>query len=202
VAAAVRERRLPLVLLGDNSDPTLSQVVVDDFAGAFAATKYLIGLGHQRVMLFVHESIKPHCSVQERLGGYRAAMQEANLPVRELIRVDEGTAVDVLARGKERPTAALCYSDMESTLLVHGLWQIGVKIPGDVSLIGFNDVFSTQYMTPPLTTVGFDAAKIGEAGAKQVLKDSDAAADSMEPTVVTIHPNLIIRGSTGPAKTT
>ena len=202
VVAAVRERQLPLVLLGDNSDASLSQVVVDDFAGAFAATKYLISLGHQRVTIFVHESIKPHCSVQDRVAGYHAAMQEANLPVRDLIRVDEGTAIEALVRGKDRPTAALCYSDLESTQLVHGLWQVGVTIPGDVSLIGFNDVFATRYMTPPLTTVGFDAAKIGEAGAKLVLKDSDPSSNGKEPTVVTIHPNLIVRGSTGPAKDT
>src|SRR3972149_1825549 len=74
VAQAVRERQLPLVLLGDDSDPSLSQVVVDDFAGAYAATKHLLGLGHQQVMLFVHESVKPHCSVPKRLDGYRAAM--------------------------------------------------------------------------------------------------------------------------------
>jgi LacI family transcriptional regulator len=71
-----------------------------------------------------------------------------------------------------------------------------------VSLIGFNDVFATRYMTPPLTTVGFEAAKIGEAGAKLVLKDSGAEADKTQPTVITIHPNLIVRGSTGPAKAT
>ncbi len=65
VAQAVRERKLPLVLLGDDSDPSLSQVVVDDFAGAYAATKHLVGLGHQQVMLFIHESVKPHCSVPE-----------------------------------------------------------------------------------------------------------------------------------------
>ena len=52
--------------------------------------------------------------------------------------------------------------------------KYGVAIPGDVSLVGFNDVFATRFMTPPLTTVGFDAAKIGELGAKLVLKDSDA----------------------------
>ncbi|MEX2092617.1 MAG: LacI family DNA-binding transcriptional regulator [Pirellulales bacterium] len=199
VARAVRERHLPLVLLGDDTDPTLSQVVVDDFGGAFAATKYLVGLGHERVMLFVHESVKPHCSVQERLGGYRAAMDEARLMTLELVRVHEGDAIDALVRGDARPTAVICYSDLESTLLVHGLWQVGLAIPGDVSIIGFNDVFATRYMTPPLTTVGFDAAKIGEMGAQLVLKDSETSADRQQPTVFTIKPKLIVRGSTGPA---
>lgn len=200
VAQAVRERHLPLVLLGDDSDPTMSQVVVDDFAGAYAATKYLLGLGHERVAMFVHESVKPHCSVEERLNGYRTAMDEAKLMTRELIRVHEGDAINALVRGDARPTAVICYSDLESTLLVHGLWQVGISIPGDVSLVGFNDVFATRYMTPPLTTVGFDAAKIGELGAQLVLKDAEATAEEKQPTVLTIKPQLIVRGSTGPAK--
>jgi LacI family transcriptional regulator len=198
VAKAVRERQLPLVLLGDDSDLTLSQVVVDDVAGAFAATRYLLGLGHKRVMLFVHEMVKPHCSVQKRLAGYCAAMQAAGLATCELVRVHEAEAVDALVRGGSRPTAVICYSDLESTLLVHGLWQVGLRVPADVSLIGFNDVFSTKYMTPPLTTVAFDAAKIGEMGAQCVLTDSQASVEGKQPTVITIKPKLIVRGSTGP----
>jgi DNA-binding LacI/PurR family transcriptional regulator len=178
----------------------MSQVVVDDFGGAFAATKHLLGLGHQRIMLFVHESVKPHCSVEERLGGYRAAMEDARQVTRELVRAHEGDVVDAIVRGNDRPTAVICYSDLESTLLAHGLWQVGVAIPGDVSLIGFNDVFATRYMTPPLTTVGFDAARIGQAGAQLVLKDSESTAQEKEPTVITIKPSLIVRGSTRPPK--
>ena len=198
VSEAVRERQLPLVLLGDDSDPSLSQVVVDDLAGAYAATKHLLGLGHRRVMLFVHESVKPHCSVEERLTGYRAAMKEAGLTTHESVRTSEGEATDALVRGDERPTGVICYSDLESTLLAHALWQYGLAIPGDVSLIGFNDVFATRHMTPPLTTVGFDSAKIGELGAQLVLKDIGAAADERTATVLTVKPKLIVRGSTGP----
>jgi DNA-binding LacI/PurR family transcriptional regulator len=202
VANAVRERRLPLVLLGDDSDPTLSHVVVDDAAGAFAATKHLLGLGHERVLLFVHESVKPHCSVQKRLDGYRDAMDEVGLPKREMVRVHETDAIDALVRGTSPSTAVLCYSDLESTLLVHGLWQIGLEVPRDVSVIGFNDTFATRYMTPPLTTVGFDAARIGELGAQLVLKDVGSGEAPKQPTARTVKPTLIVRGSTGPAQVT
>jgi LacI family transcriptional regulator len=198
VSAALRERSLPLVLLGDNSDPTLPQVVVDDVAGAFAATKHLLGLGHQRVMLFVHESVKPHCSVHDRLAGYRAAMAEAGLETRELVRKSDGDAVDALVRGDNRPTAVICYSDLESTLLVHALWQIGVAVPSKVSIVGFNDVFATRYMTPPLTTVGFDAAKIGELGAELLLKGISGQDREQQVAVLTVKPKLIVRGSTAP----
>ncbi len=118
---------------------------------------------------------------------------------RELVRVHESDAVDALMRGDSRPTAVVCYSDLESTLLVHGLWQVGLTIPGDVSVVGFNDVFATRYMTPPLTTVGFDSAKIGELGARLVLKDLESGDGPKQPTVLTVKPNLIVRGSTGPA---
>ena len=198
VRVALRDRQLPLVLLGDNSDPTVSQVVVDDFAGAHAATKHLIGLGHRHILLFVHPSIKPHCSIEERQAGYRAAMAEAGLAPHECLRVAEEDAVDILVRGQDRPTAVICYSNLEATLIVHAMWQFGVSIPSQLSVIGFNEIFATRYMTPPLTTVGFDAAKIGEYGAQLVLKEINASADEWQPNVVTVKPKLVVRSSTGP----
>ena len=173
-------------------------MVVDDFAGAYAATKHLLGLGHRRILLFVHESVKAHCSIGERQNGYRTAMAEAGFEPCECMHVSEGEALDMLVRGDDRLTAAVCYSDLESTLLIHGMWQYGLAIPADVSIVGFNDVFSTRYMTPPLTTVGFDAGKIGEFGAELVLKEIGSAA--AEPTVMTVKPRLIVRGSTGPVR--
>jgi LacI family transcriptional regulator len=198
VGAALRKRQLPLVLLGDNSDSTLSQVVVDDVAGAYAATKHLIGLGHERVLFFVHQTVKPHCSIQDRLNGYLSAMTEAGLEGRACLNAAEEEVIDIVVRSDDRPTAVLCYSDLEATLIVHALWQYGVAIPRDVSVIGFNDLFATRHMTPPLTTVGFDAAKIGELGAQLVLREIESSEEELEPSVLTIKPKLNIRASTGP----
>jgi LacI family transcriptional regulator len=199
VLTAVRERNLPLVLLGDNSDPSLSQVVVDDTAGAYAATKHLLGLGHKNIMYFVHDTVKPHCSVAERRAGYRSAMEEAGLKLRECVYSPEENAIDILVRGNDRPTSIVCYSNLEATLIVHAMWQYGVSIPADLSIVGFNDLFATRYMTPPLTTVGFDAATIGDLGAKLLLQDIELPLEKRKPIVMTIKPKLIVRGSTGPA---
>jgi LacI family transcriptional regulator len=204
VVDALRERRLPIVLLGDNSDPTVSQVVVDDFGGAYAATKHLIGLGHTRVLLFVHQSIKPHCSVAERLAGYRAAMAEAGLETSECLHAPEEEAIDRLIHAEKRPTAVVCYSNLEATLVIHAMWQYGISIPSELSVVGFNDEFAVRYMTPPLTTVGFDAARIGELGAQLVLQElgsddrAGASQNGQHPSVLTIKPKLNVRGSTGP----
>jgi hypothetical protein len=73
-----------------------------------------------------------------------------------------------------------------------------MAIPADVSLVGFNDVFSTRYMTPPLTTIGFDAARIGELGAQLVLEQVGASNDKRKAVAMTVKPTLIVRGSTCP----
>ena len=131
-------------------------------AVAYAATKHLIGLGHKRILYYVHQTVKPHCSIGERLAGYRTAIDEAGLERRECVHAPEEDAIDLLVRGEDRPTGVVCYCNLEATLIVHAMWQYGVSIPADLSIVGFNDLFATKYMTPPLTTVGFDAAKIGE----------------------------------------
>jgi LacI family transcriptional regulator len=112
VRETLRERELPIVLLGDNSDSSVSQVVVDDFAGAYAATKHLLGLGHKQIVFCVHNSVKPHCSIPDRIAGYRAAMSEVKLPPRECLQVPEEDAVDLLVRREDRPTAVVCYSNL------------------------------------------------------------------------------------------
>jgi len=198
VRESFRERQLPLVLLGNNSDATVSQVVVDDVAGAYVATKHLVGLGHKRIVIFVH-NVKPPCSVQERLAGYRSAKAEAGLVAQECVQSPEEDVIDVLVRGHDRPTAVICCSDFDATLLVHAMWQYGVTIPRDLSIIGFNDVFAPRYVTSPLTTVGCDASKIGELGSQLVLQEIDASGNGRKPSVLTAKPKLHVRGSTGPA---
>ena len=199
VRRGIRAGELPCVLLGDNSDPELPQIVVDDYGGAYAATRHLISLGHERIGLFIHHTVKPHCSVGERRRGYDAAMRDDGLSA-EFWHGSEDEVMDVLLHGTDRPTGMVCYSDLESTLLVHGMWQYGMKIPQDLSLVGFNDKFATEFMAPPLTTVSFDAKRIGELGAQLIIR-SLAGAEPVGGTmrdVYQIKTKLIVRGSTAP----
>lgn len=201
VRQGIREVGLPCVLLGDNSDPDLPQIVVDDYGGSYAATRHLISLGHRRIALFVHNSVKPHCSIGERRSGYEGAMQDHELTP-EFWHTSESDVMDVLLRGADRPTGLLCYSDLEATLIAHAMWQYGMKIPQHLSLVGFNDKFATEFMTPPLTTVGFDANRIGELGAQLIIRtlageSTETNGDSTARTFQ-IKTKLIVRGSTAP----
>jgi LacI family transcriptional regulator len=198
VAVALGECKVPVILLGDNSDPKLSQIVVDDYSGAYAATKHLIGLGHKRIMFHVHEAVKPHYSIWERKRGYEAALDEADLESFEVIKPTEDAINCIIHGDANRPTAIVAYSDYEATLLVHAMWQYRISIPEAISIVGFNDLFATEYMTPPLTTVGFDAARIGEKGAEMVVKEIESPVEERIVQVIEIKPKLVVRGSTAP----
>jgi len=197
VRRSIRKANLPCVLLGDNSDPEMSRIVVDDHGGAYSAARHLISLGHRRIGLFVHRDVKPHCSIEERRKGFEAAVADHGVEG-EFWHSSEADVVDVLLRRSNRPTGLICYSDLESTLIMHAMWQYGIQIPHQLSLIGFNEKFATEFMTPPLTTVGFDANRIGEAGAELIVRglageDLEGAA---EKKVIQIKTKLIVRGST------
>ena len=203
VRAGVRDAALPCVMLGDNSDPEMPHIVVDDVAGSYSAARHLIALGHRRIGLYVHSTVKPHCSIQERFQGFETAMTEEGLEP-NFWHCPEDEMIGVLTRGGSRPTGLICYSDLESTLIGHAMWQYGLKIPADLSLIGFNDKFATKYMTPPLTTVGFDANRIGTLGAQMIIRSlTGGNAEGAEkpdgnawPTSLQVKTQLIVRGST------
>jgi DNA-binding LacI/PurR family transcriptional regulator len=200
VRTGIQDAELPCVLLGDNTDPDVPQILVDDHGGAYSAARHLISLGHRRIGFYVHNTVKPHCSIAERRAGFEAAMQDAGLKP-EFWHTSDAEMIDVLLRNADRPTGLICYSDLESTLITHAMWQYGLKVPHDLSVIGFNDKFATEYMSPPLTTVGFDANKIGELGAEMIIRsiageDDDQRSIGLKPPVLRVKTKLIVRGST------
>lgn len=190
------EQPIPFVLIGDKSEKKLSRAYLDDFAGGYLATKHLLGLNHRRIMFFVHDSVFPHSSVLDRVRGYRSALNEANAIPCECIHTSEIEAIEKLVRCDEQATAAICHSERESIMLMHGLWQCGLSVPEDVSLVGFNEVFSTQHMTPPLTTIAFDAGRFGEECATLILREMATWRTNVEPTQLAVKLKLVIRGST------
>jgi LacI family transcriptional regulator, galactose operon repressor len=201
LAGAIRNElqrfNVPCVMLGDDSDEELSQVVVDDFGGAYAAVLHLTSLGHKRLGMFVHKSVKPHCSIGHRQRGFEEAVRQKGL-VPQFWHSSEEEIVDALLQPLSRPTGLLCYSDLESTLIVHSMWKYGINIPNELSVIGFNDLFSTKHMTPPLTTVAFDAHQIGVFAADILL--SQIHNRDLPRRSEIIKTKLLVRSSTAMAR--
>jgi LacI family transcriptional regulator len=196
---AVEESGLPRVLLMDKTIRTWPCAVTDDEAGAYIATQRLIELGHRRIAMYLHDSIRKHFSVDDRHAGYEKAMKEAGLE--DAIRfwhISEHDLAEKLFDGDERPTAVLCYCHVEALAVYLAAWRHGVRIPDDLSVIAFNDLPFTGYMTPPLTTMAFNTTHIGRVGANLLVRQIESEDAEAERVVVT--EKLIERESTAPPR--
>lgn len=159
VAPGLSARRVPIVLIGhDPAYPELNSIDVDNFDGAYRATAHLLGLGHRRIAL-----ILGNLDIQEsvdRREGYRRALRDAGVaPDERLLAVGSYSAqsgYELMNRwiaGGDLPSAVFCASDSIATGALLALYQAGLSVPGDVAVVGFDDLPSSSYTAPPLTTV-------------------------------------------------
>ena len=160
----IRDGRLPVVMLNEKHGAA-PRVATDDVSGGYMATRHLLGLGHKRVAFYIGDTIRPHVSVGERREGYERAMRDAGLEDQiRFWRCDVAEAMNLLL-APDAPTALVCYCQVEALGVTHGAWAHGLAVPTDLSLVAFNDMSVTRFMTPPLTVIGFDTTEMGRAGA-------------------------------------
>lgn len=197
---AIWKSGLPTILLGDKLGDDVPHVVPDDVAGAYLATRHLLGLGHKHIVFYIDESIRPHVSVDEREQGFKQAIEEAGASVQgDVWRIGTDEAIDRLL-DRNRPTAMLGYCHVEALRITHAAWAHGLSIPTDLSLIAFNDMMITRCMTPPLTVVGFDLKEMGHRGAEMLVRRIEQPDRGKLENVV-LRQRLVIRGTTAsPAK--
>ncbi|MEQ8847309.1 LacI family DNA-binding transcriptional regulator [Botrimarina sp.] len=199
VADALRRQCIPQVMLATDADPTAPTVVVDDVAGGRMAAEHLLELGHHEILFWVHPEIAEHCSVGQRIEGYAEAMRDHGAAPRTLFRQPVDAVRAAVTARSRRATAIVCYCDHEALVVQHMLWREGLSAPRDLSVIAFNDKKSMQLMTPPLTTIGFDAERIGSAGAEAMIRlIRSGGAPTVAGATMSIAPRLIVRESTAP----
>ena len=150
----------------------------------------------------------PHgvVTAEERLEGYRNALAEAKLRLdRKMIVHGDGkpegasAAIAKLLALPRRPTAILCYNDMSALGAMHELRSAGVRIPEDISVVGFDDIALAAYSSPALTTVKQDWAKIGNELVRIVLGLLDGTVDQASSRIA-LPTELIVRASTAPPR--
>ncbi|MFK0277083.1 LacI family DNA-binding transcriptional regulator [Ensifer sp. NPDC090286] len=179
-------------------------VQIDNVAAAQAAVEHLIALGHRRIAHIAGPL--PEVMALHRRDGYRAAMKAAGLDIPEgyevrgdyLLESGEARAAELFAL-PEPPTAIFAANDEMAYGAIHALRRLGRDVPGDVSVVGFDDLYLSKAFYPPLTTVSQPRADIGRTAMSQllnVLSDGDVGA---EPAIV-LPTTLNIRGSTAPPR--
>jgi len=196
--ADVRAAGLRLVVVDSPRDDRFGVVETDHAGGAESAVRHLLDLGH----LTVHHLAGPSGSfaAAERERGWRAALDAAGAPVPDLARGDwtsasgHGAASTLLAA---HATAVFAANDQMALGLLRGIAEAGRAVPGDVSVVGFDDVADAADYRPPLTTVHQDFDALGARAVAALVDGIEAGAPAAFDTVPT---RLIVRESTGPRR--
>jgi DNA-binding LacI/PurR family transcriptional regulator len=201
---ALRQARMPVVLVGGHH-PELPCIEIDDTAGGMIAVRHLLELGHRRIG-FVGDSPENPIgftpSSQLRLRGYQRALLEAGIsPNPELVREGPHGAetaeqlAAALLRIPEPPTAIFAASDTQALGVLEAARKGGRAVPGELSVIGFDDVSIAHYVG--LTTVRQPLRASGERGAELLLGALDN--NELRPANEVLDIELVVRATTGPA---
>ena len=191
----------PLVLHGQLPGAEIPWVDVDNVQGARLAVEHLIRLGHRRIGMITNAPML-YVSAQQRLEGYRQALSAAGLSYDEHLvgygNFDEQSGVEAmqaLLRLDDPPTAVFVASDMVALGALKAIWDKGLRVPEDIALVGFDDITTARFTTPPLTTVHVPALRLGEEVGR-VLLDVIEFGFSPQPQVL-LPTSLVVRASCG-----
>jgi LacI family transcriptional regulator len=193
---------LPLVFVDNYSTSTnIRGVGIDDFKGGELAGRHLIGAGHRRLALVAPGVDQPGV-LHQRYAGFRDAVAAAGLGADSLTLMDcepffdDGVALGrTLAGLANRPTGIFATADVIAIGLLKGLLESGVRVPEEVSLVGFDDLPEARYVTPSLTTVHQDIPGKAEAAVRMLLRVID---DEPPADVARLDVELAVRGTVGP----
>jgi LacI family transcriptional regulator len=179
-------------------------VTVDDFAGGLMAGEHLIQLGHRKIGCVAHD--EPHnVAVQDRVRGFQHALREAGcapspqctLHTKTLRMADAIQAADAFLDLSERPTAVFVTADRLAIGFVHRLRERGLRVPGDVAVVGYDDIRYAEFMEVPLTTVALPKYEMGRQAAQILFERIEAGDAGSEPRQIMLEPQLIVRASCG-----
>jgi LacI family transcriptional regulator len=209
----VEALRVPVVAIsGHHRVRGVTNIAVDNKKATFAALEHLVGLGHRRIAFF-----KGHhgsADTEYRWKGILRAAAQLGIEVCPALTIqlqrdvenpgpslpEEGyaTAQELLAT-REPFTALFAFNDISAIGAVRAFRDAGLRVPEDVSVVGFDDIQAAAYLTPRLTTVRQPLRQMGEMAAKQLLMRI-SNGNGKVPQLISLAPELIVRESTGPAR--
>jgi DNA-binding LacI/PurR family transcriptional regulator len=199
-------RGLPQVAIDQDKRDQVANVNVDDRGGARSAAQHLVDLGHTRFGILTLASSSggpsPSYPATQRMLGWREVLdptgieaQVASAPYRPTSAAQE--AARTLLDRPDRPTAVVCFSDAFAVGVIRAAESLGLSVPGDVSVVGFDDSPIAGFTRPPLTTVRQDVARKGELAVASLL----SVMGGQQPTDDVLLPTeLVVRESTAPPR--
>ncbi|MBP3966618.1 LacI family DNA-binding transcriptional regulator [Paenibacillus lignilyticus] len=198
-------KRLPVVLINGNlPGAKFHRVIIDEVAGGVLATEHLIGLGHTDIAFI--GGYKQMSNTVQRLEGYTKAMQQAGLQIREDWIITGGFTVEAgkvfmnqLLGGEteNRPTAIVCANDLSAIGAIKAAVKHGLRVPEDMSIIGFDDIPLAANVIPELTTISLKCLELGRTAAHIL---HQLIGKNGIDTLTVLQPELVVRESTAPLR--
>ncbi len=197
-----RRRNLLIVVLEiESSGPLLKTVCIDYKHGIRQAVQHLAALGHARIAFITG----PAClktAVARKLAS-QECMKEIGLEILPQLLVDGDHTLEAgmkalfaLAALPDRPSAVLCSNDMTAIGVMRGAFELGLSVPRDLSVVGFDDIQMAQFTTPPLTTVQIPYIEIANMAFRMLLDSVGVQCNRPPREVCVIQSNLVLRRST------
>ncbi len=187
--------RIPTLAITARSEPGLLTAGVDQHAGASAAVRHLVALGHREILHIAGPL--DWLDARARAEAWRAVLDEEGLTVREPLvgdwTSDFGYGVGLGAEAIDDVTAVFVSNDQMALGLIHGLAERGLRVPDDISVVGFDDVPDARHFLPPLTTVRQDFAALGTSIVEMLV---ERIVDGGAPRSLLREPELVLRSST------
>ena len=197
------KRRLPIVELIDHEVDYEVDVVMSDYRAATREVmSYLLSLQHRQIGLIY--GVATPVLAEDRLQPYQESLLAAGLPLEQELIIQCGPTIEdgyqaamQLLQLPTRPTAVIAINDLLAVGALRAAWDLGLNVPADLSLIGYDDIQMAKYLMPRLTTVSKDAVKVGQEAVKLLLTRLENPDRPVQKINMPIR--LILRESTGPA---
>ncbi len=196
----MKKTQIPIVLIDSYcNDHYYHNIRIDDAYGSYLATRYLLDCGHRDIAFFAGQ-LKENGVMKKRLLGYQQALGEYEVPYRReyvfegQIDYESGIALSGQLLESGLPaTGIVAAADILAIGIMKGLYEAGKSVPGDYSVIGFDDAEVSQYMTPGLTTVRQQISLKGQKAVELLLKHIEDPALPKQEEILPLQ--LVVRGS-------
>jgi LacI family transcriptional regulator len=199
--ALLAERPVPHVFVNRALQGSGRNVVMDDEGSVGLALEHLAGLGHRRIAhLAGPQGLDP---IDRRTAAFVRHAEEFGFELLEVVRADlfeTGGAAGTREALATLPEATALFTTTVSQGIgaLHALWELGVRVPDDLSLVAHADMPLAEYLVPPLTAVQMPLAELGAAGVDALVEQIETGAT--HDVLVAAQPTLAVRGSTGPPR--
>lgn len=197
------ERRVPVVVIDHefSKEQIADSIETDEQRSTLAVTEHLVSLGHKHVACFSSRETAWQAWAVRRRVSFEAAVAESNDIEVSSFRLNQwGTnglevALEILSQ-EPRPTAVFSVTDHEALYIYEAAAELGLRIPEDLSVVGFADLDFAATLRPPLTTMRQQPKEIGRRSAQMILDRLDGDFGDSTPTTIRVSAELIVRGST------